>query len=323
MKLATSFPILDLSSIGEVRRHVARWTSTALLNETLQGQISIVISELGTNIVKHAGQGEMICICSEFSIDILALDKGPGLTDTRSFEDGFSSQGTAGNGLGAIKRLATHFDYFTAVGKGTIIHASFETKTNESPYTCAGFSIALKGEEVSGDNWTSSQDGTKIMVADGLGHGLLAHTASKAAVDEFENSKHSDPLFDIQLLHGRLRSTRGAAVAVAYLDPKKNVVDYTGLGNISGSIVGRKINKKMISYNGTAGVEMRKIQTLSYPWESDCALIMHSDGLSANWSLEAYPGILIRHPLVIAAVLYRDFYRGKDDVTVVVMKENN
>jgi hypothetical protein len=38
--------------------------------------------------------------------------------------------------------------------------------------------------------------------------------------------------------------------------------------------------------------------------------------------LNAYPGLQLRSPSLIAAVLYRDFSRRRDDVTVVVAREH-
>ena len=49
---------------------------------------------------------------------------------------------------------------------------------------------------------------------------------------------------------------------------------------------------------------------------------MHSDGLQTKWKLDAYPGLQMRHPSLVAAVLYRDYRRGRDDVTVLVAREN-
>jgi len=49
-------------------------------------------------------------------------------------------------------------------------------------------------------------------------------------------------------------------------------------------------------------------------------LVLHSDGLVSHWSLDAYPGLAARDPSLIAGILYRDFTRGRDDVTVVVAK---
>ena len=47
---------------------------------------------------------------------------------------------------------------------------------------------------------------------------------------------------------------------------------------------------------------------------------MHSDGLGTHWDLGTYPGLTARHPGLIASVLYRDFARRRDDVTVIVAK---
>ncbi len=59
----------------------------------------------------------------------------------------------------------------------------------------------------------------------------------------------------------------------------------------------------------------------TYPWDSCSLLLMHSDGLQTQWSFDSYPGLLERHPSLIAGVLYRDYARGRDDVTVVVAQE--
>jgi hypothetical protein len=47
---------------------------------------------------------------------------------------------------------------------------------------------------------------------------------------------------------------------------------------------------------------------------------MHSDGLASRWDLGAYPGLRVHDPALIAAALYRDFARGRDDVTVLAAR---
>jgi anti-sigma regulatory factor (Ser/Thr protein kinase) len=321
------FVIEDLSHVGEVRRFVNTLAVDFGFDETICGQISIVASELVTNIVKHATRGEVLCVQDDYTLSIIAIDRGPGIENlSQSMEDGYSTQGTAGNGLGAIKRLASRADFFTDLGKGSVIVASFDKKPRTSKIHCAGFSLPLKSETVSGDSWESRDEDQgetkdfKIMVADGLGHGLLANQASSQAVESFITFKHTSSLIDIQSLHNALRSTRGAAVAVAYINIDQPVVEYCGLGNIAGSLVTRTNMRKLVSYNGTAGHQLRKVQSLSYPMEDETLLIMHSDGISTHWNISDYPGLFIRDPLVIAAVLYRDFDRGNDDITVVVAR---
>ena len=72
--------------------------------------------------------------------------------------------------------------------------------------------------------------------------------------------------------------------------------------------------------NGTVGHSVAKIQQFSYPWEKNSALIMHSDGLTTRWNVELYPGLASRHPALMAAVLYRDFSRKRDDATILVSR---
>jgi serine/threonine protein phosphatase PrpC len=74
----------------------------------------------------------------------------------------------------------------------------------------------------------------------------------------------------------------------------------------------------MVSYNGTVGHTVRKIQEFTYPWPTNALLILYSDGLTTHLNPEHYPGLIRRHPDLIAATLYRDYARGHDDATVVV-----
>jgi hypothetical protein len=161
------------------------------------------------------------------------------------------------------------------------------------------------------------------MVADGLGHGPEAAKASNTAVDLLAISPALAPMALIQVAHDSLHSTRGAAVAVAELDLERSLVKFAGIGNIAGTIFAADKSRHLASYNGTVGHEMRKIQEFTYPWSADALLVLHSDGLGTHWDLDAYPGLAARHPSLIAGVLYRDFNRGRDDVTVLVAKSRD
>jgi hypothetical protein len=117
-----------------------------------------------------------------------------------------------------------------------------------------------------------------------------------------------------------LRSTRGAALAIAEIDFEQQSVRFAGIGNIAASIFSFTEHRHLLSHNGTVGHEIRKIQEFSYPWYANGILIMHSDGLSSKWQIDRYPGLMQKHPSLIAGVLYRDFNRDRDDVTVLVAK---
>ena len=122
-------------------------------------------------------------------------------------------------------------------------------------------------------------------------------------------------------VHQALRSSRGAAVAIARIDRRRGKLTFAGVGNISARIyAGSETRQNLVSLNGTAGHQCDRIQEFNYAWPEDGLLILHSDGLSTGTGLESYPGLAARDPALIAAVLYRDFCRGRDDATVVVAK---
>jgi hypothetical protein len=159
-----------------------------------------------------------------------------------------------------------------------------------------------------------------LLVADGLGHGPDAHAAAREAVRLFHGSGRPSPAALLEELHAGLRHTRGAAVAVAGIDLGRAVVHYAGLGNIAASILWRGGTRSLVSHNGIAGHEARRIAEFSYPFPDGALLVLHSDGLTSRWSLDPYPGLAERHPALLAGVLYRDFRRGRDDVAVVVAR---
>ncbi len=159
-----------------------------------------------------------------------------------------------------------------------------------------------------------------ILVVDGLGHGPAAAEAAAEAVAVFRNFPSSEPGAIVAAAHAAMRGTRGAALAIARLDPGRGVVRFAGVGNISGVIIdaGSRRIASMVSQNGTVGHAVRKIQEFEYAWAEGASLVMHSDGLATHWDLGRYPGLSARDPGLVAGLLYRDHRRDRDDVTVVV-----
>jgi len=162
-------------------------------------------------------------------------------------------------------------------------------------------------------------DTSKLLVADGLGHGQDAADASVEAVRLFHRfNGHQVPTV-LDYVHGGLRATRGAAVSIARFDPATGKVIFAGIGNVAGALASAGGLKRMVSMPGTAGHNARKIQSFEYPFANGL-VILHSDGLSTTWTLDRYPNLDASHPTLIAAVLYRDFGRRRDDATVLVGK---
>lgn len=325
-----ALPILEPSQTGDARRKVTSFASRLGFNEVDQGKVSIIVTEIANNLVNHARAGQLVIrSLSEneaVGLEILALDQGPGISNiTECMRDGFSTIGTAGNGLGAIQRLSHRFEIYSAETGTAILSQLWAASPPRSPSRLEVGIVCLPiaGEAVSGDTWTSQflDDRYLLMVADGLGHGPQAAEASLAAVRILRENGHRPPPEILATAHASLRNTRGAAVAIAELNLQTEAVCYAGVGNISGCLVSGDRSTSMVSYNGTVGHEARKINSFSYSWIRGGLLIMHSDGLRTQWRLDRYPGLFVKHPSLIAGVLYRDFNRGRDDVTVLVARE--
>jgi Stage II sporulation protein E (SpoIIE) len=129
------------------------------------------------------------------------------------------------------------------------------------------------------------------------------------------------PEFILKEIHSALAKTRGAAVSVAEVMHRTGALNYAGVGNISTVVYSGGKTRSVVSMNGTVGHTVAKFQQFSYPWESNSMLIMHSDGVGTRWNLEQYSGLAPRHPALIAAVLYRDFTRERDDATILVTRD--
>jgi anti-sigma regulatory factor (Ser/Thr protein kinase) len=324
-------PVTDASHSGEARRAGSDLALRLGFDETDVGRVAIIATEIATNLVKHAGGGELIVGAATRgearTVTLTSLDRGPGMGRLReSLRDGFSTAGTAGNGLGAIARLSDRFDVYSAPGLGTAILAQVTVGSRQGEdraLAVGGVSVAIKGEPVCGDAWAVTEDDGRavLLVVDGLGHGAGAAEAATAAVRAFEQNATLAPELLLDRLHGALRSTRGAAAAIAEVDRRRGLVRFSGVGNIAATLVSDAGTRSLVSLHGTLGHDVRKLREFQYPWSRGVLLVMHSDGLVSHWTLNGYSGLATRHPALVAGVLYRDFQRGRDDTTVVVLRE--
>ncbi|MBC7807238.1 MAG: ATP-binding protein [Akkermansiaceae bacterium] len=328
-RASLSFPVEEASQVGEARRAVGTLARLLGFDETRQGNLAIIVTEIANNILRHAGRGEILLRAVETGdaipgVEILALDKGPGMADvSRCLEDGFSTGGTSGTGLGAVRRLAASLDIYSVVGRGTVLlcYLWADQAGGESPVTVGAVNRPKPGQEACGDHWAAAHVDRRhvFMVADGLGHGPEAAQAGQSAVRAFHKHVHARPSGILEAVHAALHGTRGAAVAVVDVDEDTRTVCFVGVGNIAGEIM-NDVSSSMMSYHGIVGYQMRKVQEMTYLYTPGALLLLSSDGIATLGPLSAYPALLVQQPAIIAGVLYRDFQRTNDDATVVIAR---
>jgi anti-sigma regulatory factor (Ser/Thr protein kinase) len=331
------FLVEDASKAGEARRVATALAEDLGFDATRAGEVAIVVSEVARNLAIHARGGELFLSTVRNAdglggLDVLALDTGPGMDNVpRCLDDGYSTAGTAGIGLGAIARLSSSFDVCSTPGSGTVLWAQLLPR----PATC-GFHrpatprvevgvvcVPKPGQLACGDGFAIREDERRVqvLVVDGLGHGDPARAAAREAIRVFNEQPDLPPDELIHRMHGALRATRGAAVALAEIRLATREIAFVGIGNVAALVVDPAGNaRNMVSHNGTVGHQLRKVQLFTYAFPEPATLLMHSDGLATQWRLDRYPGLLRRPLPSLAATLYRDFRRGRDDVTVLAVR---
>lgn len=319
--------VRESSQVGGIRRHATAVAQAIGLPESEAGKVEIIVNEISTNILKHGGANGRVfvrAVGDGSGIEILGLDRGGGIANiTHSLRDGVSTARTQGIGLGGIQRLAHEFDIHSSPS-GTVIVARLwrEPGVRAARFAVGAVNVPIEGEIVSGDGWcTHEGPGTLTLLhVDGLGHGPIAHNAAIAATDVFHLAPEL-PLPELMKdLHVGLRSTRGAAVSLVRIDAAKGLLYYCGVGNVGGAVVLPGSDRRLASLNGTVGLQMPSLREFSYPFPSDATLVTYSDGLVSRWDIASIPGLLRKDPSVIAAVLQREFTRGRDDASVVVVR---
>ena len=332
--MSSSVSVLEMSGVGEARRFAIALAEAHGLSEQATGRVALIVTEAASNTVQHGGGGEILLRAWASGspagcIEVLALDRGPGMANvTACMRDGFSTGGSRGVGLGAIGRLSTTFDVFSVPGKGTALLACVgDRSTRSAPgpgLEWGAVCVAKREEVVSGDAWAVQERPgvSTVLVVDGLGHGPPAFDAAQKALQTFEHDEETGPERLLRRLDVDLRGTRGAAIGVAELDWSSRTLRFAGVGNIAGTLLSPGArSRSLVSHNGTAGQTIERVQEFGCPWPEGGLLVVHSDGLSSQWELDAYPGLSPRAPSLIAGVLYRDFVRRRDDVVVIVARE--
>ena len=242
-----------------------------------------------------------------------------------AMRDGMSTSGTLGIGLGAVSRLANRLDIHSDPRRGSVTVATFrrDAQALDPAPAADGITRPIGGEEVCGDAWSVHHAGHRVAVllADGLGHGALAADASRLAVEHFDRDPWRGPSAVLRGVHGALAGTRGAAVSMIDLDVAAATLEFAGVGNVVGRIVGSRADPLgLAAQPGIVGHQMREVRPVVLPIERGDLVVLHTDGLTSKWDLTAHRGARGRACDVVAALLLREAGLRQDDAAVVVVR---
>ncbi|MFF5506501.1 SpoIIE family protein phosphatase [Streptomyces roseolus] len=345
MSRVWDIPVQDSTRVRDVRVAAEAASARAGLDPHATAVAALVATELATNLVKHAGGGRiMINLTGSPAplpdaapcVQITSIDYGPGIRDVAAaLKDGCTTiPSSLGAGLGTCRRISTHFDLHSRMGRGTVAVASIRSQHPRHPSAppvrpgarTGGINTSLSHAEHSGDAYSTVRSGSllTLMLADGLGHGAMAAEASTAAVEALHQAAERPPTEILRHLHAVLRPTRGAAVGVAQLDQDARRLSFAGVGNIGSRLRTANGWEHLVSHPGIVGAHFpATVPVREALWKPDSLLILHSDGLPSRWVPPDDPELLTHDPAVVAAVVLRDAGSAarplRDDTSVAVL----
>jgi hypothetical protein len=176
------------------------------------------------------------------------------------------------------------------------------------------------GERLSGDAHEVNWDGStcRISLVDGLGHGPEAAAVAAFARSELAAWPYLDPVEAIKACHHALRDTRGAAISVVKVDPVARRLVGAGVGNVVVRVKSLGASQTLLTDRGIVGYKLPVVHPVELTLGNDWLLIVHTDGMSGCFGIEALLPRIARGAQAFADEILRRWARDDDDATIVV-----
>ena len=312
--------------MAPVRRAAESLAAELGLDEQLEARRRSSRPRWPTNLVRHAGGGEVVLRPSAIFTDVLDVitwDRGPGWpTCPARCRDGVSTVGGAGNGLGAMGRLSATFDLQSTPGRGTV--GSSRGSAPRRRRRIDGLALAMAGEEASGDAWRPGPRRRQVPRSSSPTGSATASRRPRAAAAAVRELRAGVDARGAARADARRAARRRAGAAAADRPARPG----DGGAPVRRDRQHRREDRRRrarrgrcVSMNGTLGHSVRRDPGLRPRARARRAA---RDALrrrdAAAGTCARTPGSSRRDPLVIASVLVRDFERGRDDVSVVVAR---
>ncbi len=201
---------------------------------------------------------------------------------------------------------------------------SANTVISTSLVACGLASRPAPGQKISGDLHLvkAIRGGVLLAVVDGLGHGVEATTAARAALTVLEREA-GQPLPELfQQCHHALLRTRGAVLTAATLHGATSQLTWLGVGNVEAALLrpGQREpapGARAVLQNGLLGFQLPRLRPTSLTMGRGDLLLFATDGVSASFAQgtegsdpvqQLADGILDRH------------FKGSDDALVLAVR---
>lgn len=329
-------PALDIHvshpvEVGTARRAVKTLVQEVGLEPLVGDKVALVVSELATNLIRHAGGGRLVLtpLCAEgrLGIRVESIDQGPGIPNIPlAMKDGFSTAGGFGTGLGTIHRLMDELTIDSSPGQGTYIVCSKWGKLPANPSRACPLDIGVATRpkpdyEQNGDSFVivRGEDYVLVGVIDGLGHGPPAQLAAQTARRFVESHAEQSLEALFQGADYACHGTRGCVMALARFDWRLGKMLFASVGNIEARVVGALRPFNFTIRRGIIGLSAPKALVTEHEWLHSM-LVLYSDGVRSHWSWADFSELADKPATIIAQELLRRLAKPEDDATVLIVK---
>jgi hypothetical protein len=147
------------------------------------------------------------------------------------------------------------------------------------------------GERASGDRAVAVTlpEGMLVAAIDGLGHGIEAARAARAAAEAVLEQPTQDLVRLAERCHDALRTTRGAAMALAFVSTARSTLSWLGIGNVEGRVLsGSPLvtapKGALALRSGVIGHEFPGARMTTLEVRSGDVIVLATDGIEAGFA---------------------------------------
>ena len=173
----------------------------------------------------------------------------------------------------------------------------------------------------------SREESVTLCIIDGLGHGIFAKEAARAALD-YVGGHVNLPLNKIfSGCNEYIRQTWGVAMGIAVVTYNPSVLTYAGIGNTRIKII-RKVeqgNSYLRSFlltgnYGIVGTGYKNIFSETISMEPGDLVIMYTDGVKETIDISGYDKLLFADLQMLAEKIIKDWSHNTDDAAVLTYR---
>ena len=335
MRLLYEHAVRDESGLILLRSKLRAVSRRMGYTELVRERMELVYNEMVTNQLKFAeGSGVVQLWETDVAgkgLELFALDYGPGILDVESASiDGFTTAGTMGKGLGAIRRLCRESSIYSVhkgssvddAWHGTAVWAKFPQDKVQDKNDALRYGMYVRSYQ---DNLFNgdciyihrNKNQFRWLHMDGLGHGEQAADTVKGLQDIVRIEK---PIQErLEILNSRLQGSRGSVAIMVDVDTSRDTVSICGIGDMTCYLMQDEERQSVGFSQGILGHAHRSINVVDLPFNGNAVLYTASDGIRRNWTLDSFPKLWKSPPQLISFFLGYMIGRSNDDKSIMIL----